>query len=241
MDLLRGQVAVVTGASSGIGRATALGLAASGAVVCLVGRDAQKLETVARDASSHGGQVRCYHIDLTQASEIQALASALQRDLKEVHVLVHSAGMISLGKVEAASVQDFDRQYEVNVRGPYLLTQALLPLLQSCRGQVVFMNSSAALNAGANVGQYAATKAALKAMADSLREEVNPQKIRVLSVFIGRTATPMQAQVHHFEAKPYRPELLMQPEDVAAIVLHALALPRSCEVTQINIRPMVKT
>jgi NADP-dependent 3-hydroxy acid dehydrogenase YdfG len=116
----------------------------------------------------------------------------------------------------------------------------LLPMLRSRHGQVVFINSSVGTRAPANVGQYAATKHALKAIADSLRDEVNADGMRVLSVFLGRTATPMQAAIYEMEGRTYRPELLLQPEDVAAVVINALTLPRTAEVTDISIRPFKK-
>jgi NADP-dependent 3-hydroxy acid dehydrogenase YdfG len=122
-----------------------------------------------------------------------------------------------------------------------MLTQRLLPLLATSCGQVVFINSSAGLMAKRPaVGQYAATKHALKAIADSLREEVNPKGIRVLTVYLGRTATPMQEALYRQEGKIYHPEVLMQPEDVASVVVHSLMLPRTAEVTDISIRPMSK-
>jgi short-subunit dehydrogenase len=121
-----------------------------------------------------------------------------------------------------------------------MLTQALLPLLKARQGQIVFINSTVGLRAGANVGQYAATKHGLKALADSLRDEVNADGVRVLSVFLGRTATPMQAAIHEMEGRVYHPEFLMQPEDVAAVVINALSLPRTAEMTDIHVRPMIK-
>jgi NADP-dependent 3-hydroxy acid dehydrogenase YdfG len=90
------------------------------------------------------------------------------------------------------------------------------------------------------VGQYGAMKHALKAIADSLRAEVNPKGIRVLSVYLGRTATPMQADIHREEGKIYRPEALLQPCDVASTIIHAITLPRTAEITDISIRPMKK-
>ena len=135
---------------------------------------------------------------------------------------------------------ELDMQYRTNVRAPYLLTQALLPLLRRRQGQVVFINSSVGLAARAQVGPYAATKHALKALADSFREEVNTSGLRVLSVYLGRTASPMQAMIHAMEGKPYYPEYLIQASDVAAVVLNALCLPRTAEVTDISIRPMHK-
>jgi NADP-dependent 3-hydroxy acid dehydrogenase YdfG len=234
------QIAVVTGASSGVGRAIALALAAEGATLCLVGRHEKTLAAVAEKAQAAAPRVLCYQADLTLDRDIQELAAQLQSHFGHLDVLIHSAGVIALGSLEAGPVEDLDWQYGINVRAPYTLTQALLPLLRTRRGQIVFLNSSVGLNARANVGQYAATKHALKAIADSLRAEVNPAGVRVLSVFLGRTATPMQATVHQMEGRAYHPEHLIQPEDVALVVVNALSLPRTAEVTDIHIRPMVK-
>jgi NADP-dependent 3-hydroxy acid dehydrogenase YdfG len=172
--------------------------------------------------------------------DLQALVASLQRDVDHLDILAHSAGGITLGPVETAPVADLDGQYRTNVRAPYVLTQMLLPMLRSCQGQIVFINSSVGLNARAGVGQYAATKHALRAVADSLREEVNAAGVRVLSVFLGRTASPMQVAIHAAEGKAYHPERLLQPQDVAAVVLNALNLPRTAEVTDISIRPLMK-
>ena len=97
------------------------------------------------------------------------------------------------------------------------------------------------VHARANVGQYAATKHALKAVADSLRDEVNSDGVRVLSIFAGRTATPMQETIYRLENKAYDAQLLLQPEDIASVVIHALTLPRTAEATDIHIRPLVKS
>ena len=103
------------------------------------------------------------------------------------------------------------------------------------------MNSSAAGSAPASHAAYAASKAGLRAFADSLRAEVNRDGIRVLSVFPGRTATAMQAAIFDAEGKAYRPELLLQPDDVAAAVIAALDLPRTAELTDLHVRPAIKS
>jgi NADP-dependent 3-hydroxy acid dehydrogenase YdfG len=238
VEALADQVAVVTGATSGIGKAIACGLVGQGAAVGLVGRDQDALEQTARSVRKPAMRVLQYQVDLTLDNEILTLTKRVQQDLGFVDILVHSAGVISLGSMEAASMEDLDWQYKINVRAAYFLTKNLMPMIRSGQGQIVFINSSVSLNARANVGQYAATKHALKAVADSLREEVNPRGLRVMSVFLGRTATPMQAGVHKMERKEYHPERLLQPEDVASVVVHALSLPRSAEVTDIHIRPL---
>jgi short-subunit dehydrogenase len=229
----------VTGASSGIGRAIAIALAAAGATVYAVARRRHELEATASETNG-AGRFELYEADLVVDGQIKELAEALRAREGGVDVLIHSAGTISLGELETASVHELDRQYATNIRAPYLLTQALLPALRESEGQVVFINSSVGLAARANLAQYAATKHALKALADSLRDEVNPQGIRVTSVYLGRTATPLQAEVHAFEGKPYPPERLLQPEDVASVVLNALVLPRGAELTDVVVRPMLK-
>ncbi len=240
MTNLSSQTAVVTGASSGIGKAIALGLAAQGSKVCLVGRNLETLDLVAKNAKVGSQHFKCYKSDLTLDEDVQKLKKELQRDFGQIEILVHSAGIILTGTIESAPIEDFDKQYKTNVRAPYFLTQNLLPLFRLCHGQIVFINSSAGLRAGGNIGQYAATKFALKAVADSLRDEVNKEGVRVLSVYPGRTATPMQASVYKTEGRPYEPERLMQPEDVASTVINALTLPQSAEITEIFIRPLIK-
>lgn len=235
--MFKGQVALVAGASRGIGRAIALDLAAEAATVCLVARDRRALEEAAAAAGPAGAAV--YPTDLTSDEEVRALADRLQHDLGRLDILVHSAGIIAHGPFSRAPVADFDDQYRANLRAPYLLTQTVLPMLIASQGQVVFINSSVGLTTRPDVTQYSATQHALKALADSLRQEVNERGVRVLSVHPGRTATPRQAEIHAFEGKIYRPERLMRPEDVAALVLSALRLPRTAEVTDISMRPFL--
>ena len=234
---LRGQTCVVTGASSGIGRAIALALASAGGTVLAVARRQRELEAVATGV----GQLEAHVADLVVDEQVDDLAATVLGRHGGVDILVHSAGTFSPGRLETASVDDLDGQYAANVRAPYVLTQALLPALRANRGQIVFINSTAGLTASANVAQYAATKHALRAIADSLRDEVNREGIRVVSVYPGRTATPLQARLHALEGKDYLPDRLAQPEDVASVVLSALTLPRSAEVTDVMVRPMLKS
>lgn len=240
MTAFRGQTAVITGASSGMGKAIALGLAAQGAVLCLVGRRRDALEDVAQQARSLTSCVRLYLADLTLDHDLDALTAQLRHDVARLDLLVHSAGAYALGRVESAPVADLDLLYRTNVRAPYVLTQALLPMLKASRGQIVFVNSLVVLTAAPNASQYAATKHALKALADSLRAEVNAEEIRVLTVIPGRTASPMQVEVHRLEGRAWDPDRLLQPEDVASAVLNALSLPRNAEVTELHIRPLRK-
>lgn len=236
---LKGQGAVITGAGSGIGRALALALAGQGVNVQLVGRRAETVAETAALARAAGVEAQPHAADLSNDADLAQLCRTLAA-LSRLDVLIHSAGVFAMGKIESAPVAELDEHYRVNVRAPYVLTQAMLPQLKTSGGQVVFVNSTAGLNARAQVGAYAASKHALKALADSLREEVNAEGVRVLSVYPGRTASPMQARVHAREGRPYSPERLMQPEDVAAVIVNALVLPRTAEVTDLHLRPFRK-
>jgi len=235
------RVAVVSGANSDVGRAICLRLAAAGAQVCLLGRDSSTLELLAQSMRSVTDKVLVYPIDLTIDDSVTELAAPLSRDVGRLDVLVHSAGVFEMGPLGAADVADLDSQYRTNVRGPYLLTQILLPLLRASRGQIVFVNSTVGLQARAGLGQYASTQHALRAIADALRAEVNSDGVRVLTVYLGRTATARQARIFSLEGRPYAPELLVQPDDVGEMVLAALRLPRTAEVTEIRMRPLVKS
>ena len=234
--------ALVTGATSGIGRAIAAALAAGGMPVWAVGRRPEALDALAADHPS----VRGERADLGDDDDVDRLVSTLAVEAAGLDVLVHAAGVATLGCVASAPVDALDAMYRLNLRVPYVLTQRLLPLLRRARGQVVFVNSSAGLHASAGTSQYAATKHALKALADSLRCEVNDDGVRVLSVYPGRTASPMQERLHSQrsqppETRPYRAADLLQPDDVAALVVQALSVPRTAEVTDLHVRPFIKS
>lgn len=233
--------AVITGASSGIGEAIATALASTGASVCLVGRHRGRLEAVAKIASSTARTVLIHEADLTVDDAIDGFTQRLKREFSVLDILVNCAGAFSTGPLEKTPIQQLDILYGTNLRVPVALTQAMLPLLRPQRGQIVFINSSQGLQAKGNTGFYAAIQHALKAMADSLRQEVNADGIRVLSIFPGRTATPRMKALYEIEGWPYQPELLLQAEDIAQVVLNALLLPRTAEVTNVEVRPLIKS
>lgn len=233
-------VAVVTGSGSGIGRAVALALAERGMSLCLTGRDEDKLRECARMIGSRPAAVFEHPADLSSDEGIWGLVRRVAATSGRLDVLVHAAGTLCLGSVEAVGWNDLDEQYRVNLRAPFLLTKAFLPLLKESKGQVVFINSTAGLAAGADNGLYAATKQALRSLAGSIRDQINQHGVRVLSVFPGRTATPMQEAVHRFEGRVYRAGDLLQPSDVADMIVATLSLPRTAEVTDVMMRPMKK-
>jgi NADP-dependent 3-hydroxy acid dehydrogenase YdfG len=234
---LKDKVAVITGAGSGIGRAIAVALAKKKVRLCLLGRDPKKLQEVAAVTRHYSPVAQCYAFDLTNDESVHAFGEQVRSDLKRVDIVVHSAGVIHLGAPSKSAIDGFDQQFRTNVRAPLMLTQVLLPMIKPQSGQIVFINSSAAANPGIQNGLYAATKSALKTMADSLRQELNSKGFRVLSIYPGRTAGAMQEMVFRFEKVKYSPEHLIQPDDVASVVIYALSLPWTIELTDIYARP----
>lgn len=237
MSDYRPRHAIITGGGSGIGRAFALGLAQAGARVHLVGRTAHKLERVVGEVEDRGGDAKGHVLDVADEAATADLAAGFE----ELDVLIHSAADFHRGRLADAATEDFERQFAVNTRAPFVLTRQLLPALRRSRGQVVFVNSSVGKAAAPLVGLYSASKFALRALADSLRAEENEHGVRVLSVYPGRTATPMQEHIFQLEGRAYHPDRLLQPEDVARSVLAALALPETAEVTDVSIRPFHKS
>jgi NADP-dependent 3-hydroxy acid dehydrogenase YdfG len=229
---------LVTGASSGIGRAIAIGLSLAGMKLGLVGRRGAALRDVAREC---GGDADPLSFDLTDKTSVAKLAECVSAKFERLDLLVHCAGIMQMGTTNDAVVEDFDDQLAINVRAPYLLSKLLLPSLRSARGQIVFINSSIVRASNiAGRGQYAATRHALKAVADGLRDDLNADGVRVTSIYPGSTDTPGQRKLYEATSKEYCPERLMRAEDVAQAVQFAINMNRTAEVTDIYLRPMQK-
>lgn len=237
---LRDQIALVTGASGAIGGAIARSLALEGARLVLVGRDASALSNLAESLRGSSPEIDVQAVDLGDDAKVRRLVTRTLGSFGGVDLLIHSAGVFTAGTLEATTMDELDRQWRINTRAPYLLTQLMLPSLRTRRGQVVFINSTSGIAARGSVSAYAASKFGLRAVADALRDEVNGDGVRVLSVYPGRTASRMQQEVRKIEGKDYDPTRLMQPGDVAEAVVAALALPRTAEITEIHLRPMRK-
>ena len=232
---------MVTGAGSGIGRAIALALTGCQVPCCLVGRTLNKLQEVSQLAIEAGVEAIPMAMDFCDPAAGGILGERLRSFGRPIELLVHSAAIMDLARFEEATVEQFSKLLTVNLLAPFSVTKHLLPEICASRGQIVFVNSSVVQNPAAGTALYSASKHALKGLADALRQEVNPKGVRVLSVYPGRTATPLQASLYAVEGREYSPKKLLQPEDVADVILHTVALPRSAEVTELMIRPAAKS
>jgi NAD(P)-dependent dehydrogenase (short-subunit alcohol dehydrogenase family) len=171
------------------GAALAVALAEAGADVYLIRRRLDKLELVAAKAREYGVNAAVQSTDIsTSAGQLEAVQQ-VRAHTGHLDILVLNAATFAAAPIEDADLSDFDKLYQLNVRAPYALTQAFSPMLKVRRGQVVFINSSSGIAAKPMTGQYDSSKHALKAIADSFRAEVNAHGVRVLSIYLGRTAS----------------------------------------------------
>ena len=194
MTGLAGRTAIVTGASSGIGAATAARLAADGARVVLVGRNPARL-TAATGAA--GGDTLAVSADLCEDGAAEEVVDRARQEFGPVNVLVHSAGVYKRGPIESAPIADLDLQWRVNVRAPYALTQAALPDLIP-DGTIIFVTSRAKIGLPDRAA-YSASKAAADAMMRSLAIELAPRGVRVNAVAPGFIATAMNEDLRRDE------------------------------------------
>lgn len=222
-------LALVTGASRGIGAAVARVLAPTHELL-LGGRDVEALQRVVEELPG----ARPWPVELTDPEALSAATAGVPR----LDVLVHSAGIGEIGTVADTPVEVWRRQFEINVVAVAELTRLLLPALRATAGHVVMINSGAGMNARPGWASYAASKHALRALADSLRSEEAEHGVQVTSVFPGRTATDMQRGVRATEGGEFREADYLQPSSIAALVAVAVAAPPDGQVTDVILRPM---
>jgi NADP-dependent 3-hydroxy acid dehydrogenase YdfG len=232
----RERLVLVTGASSGIGAAIARRLAAAGVNLIVLGRSRARLRAALRGIEG-GGSIEPLTVDLAKPRDVARCVRKLRGGLSGLDGIVHVAGVFQMGPLAKASTASLSALVQVNVSAALALTTGLLPKLVKRAGSVIFINSTVVQRPNAGAPLYAATKHALRALADSLRDEVNRSGVRVSSVFPGRTATPMQAAILRAEGRKYRAAELIQPDDIALVVQQLLDLPATIEITEVFTRP----
>ena len=233
MDL-RNAVAIVTGASRGIGLAVAQALAGEGARLVVGARTPERLEDAARGLRSKGVEVETVAGDVGEEAVAAKLVETATRRFGRLDVVVNNAGIGHHGLLEAMDPAEFDRVYRTNVRGPFLLMRAAIPVLRRQKsGTLVSLASLAGLNPVPQRAAYAATKWAVIGLSRSVLQEVRKDGIRVIILEPGSTLT----EFGHDPAKMAQSEKLVRPEDVASVLVAALKLPDRATVSEIEIRP----
>jgi len=218
---LSGKVVVVTGASSGIGEATARELAARGASVVLASRALERLEGLRREISASGGAALVVETDVSERSSVEAMVWRAVGEFGSLDVLVNNAGLGLSGRISEVRVGDLRHVFEVNSVGPLNCIQASLPHMGE-GGRIINVSSVVGKRAIPKVGAYCATKSALNALSDALRVEVAARKITVTSVYPGTTRTSFRENSRRTksERRGWRPKGVT-PDKVAMKIADA--------------------
>jgi 3-oxoacyl-[acyl-carrier protein] reductase len=192
MSTLSGKIALVTGASQGIGRACAMELAKAGATVALAARNIEKLEAVAAEIAAAGGTAKAYALDVSSEDSIKSCAKAVLADHGAVHVLVNNAGITKDGLALRMKLADFEDVLRTNLTGAFLLTQAVISSMMKARwGRVINITSVVGETGAAGQANYAASKAGLIGLTKSLAREFASRSITVNAVAPGFIQTAM--------------------------------------------------
>jgi len=246
-ESLSGTVALVTGASSGIGEATAVALAERGATVALVARRRDKLEALAERIGG-GGKALVIEADVSDQAQAQAAVETAVGELGRLDTLVNNAGVMLLGPIVGAPLEEWQRMVNLNVLGLLYCTHAALPhMLAAAEGDprsvadVVNVSSTAGRVARLNSGVYNATKFGVVAFSESLRQEVTARHVRVSIIEPGATATELASHnrlvVLEEMAKNFGGIELMASEDIADAIVYVVTRPRHVAVNEMLIRP----
>jgi NADP-dependent 3-hydroxy acid dehydrogenase YdfG len=243
-DSLHGKVCLVTGASSGIGEATAMRLAQGGAAVVAAARRSERLEALTERIEGDGGRALAVQTDVTDEGQARALIDRARSELGRLDVLVNNAGVMLLGPVEGADTDEWRRMVDVNVMGLLYCTHAALPVMrEQGSGHIVNLSSVAGRIARAGTAVYNATKWAVGAFSEALRQEALHSGIRVTVIEPGITTTELADHVTHPGAREMvrrmREELgaPLTSEDIAEAIHFAVAQPQHVSVNEVLIRP----
>ncbi len=235
---LQDQVALVTGASSGIGRATCRALAEEGADVVAVARRRDRLDRLVKEITAAGGRAASVTADVTAEDEVERMAAEAEAVHGRVDILVNNVGVSKYGPLADLTVSDYDWMMNTNMRSSFLCTKRLLPaMLERGHGQVCFLASVAGLRGLPHETVYCATKFAQVGFAQALDHEASPRGVKVSVVAPGGVHTEFAIGTGRTEGDPAL-ELMLEPEDVAQAVVFALTQPEKARSFLIGLRPM---
>jgi NADP-dependent 3-hydroxy acid dehydrogenase YdfG len=247
-DSLEGTVALVTGGSSGIGEATARSLASAGASVAIVARRADRLEQLAGEIRDAGGTALVVEADVSSQEQASGAVERTVSELGRLDTLINNAGVMLLGPIIGAPIEEWQRMLEVNVAGLLYCTDAALPhLLRAAEdgprevADLVNISSVAGRVARSGSGVYNLTKHGVGAFSESLRQEVAPRHVRVSLIEPGAVATELRShnrpEIQEQIEKRFASVEVMQADDIADAITYVVTRPRRVAINEVLIRP----
>ncbi|MCW2570723.1 MAG: NADP-dependent 3-hydroxy acid dehydrogenase YdfG [Frankiales bacterium] len=243
MGQLDGRIALVTGASSGIGEATAMALAAEGAAVAIAARRTDRLRDLADRLGKEGARVLSLELDVTDEAACRAAVVRTQDELGGLDILINNAGVMLLGPIVDADTEDWRRMLHTNTLGLMYMTHAVLPrMLETGRGDIVNVSSVAGRIARLGSGGYNASKWAVNAFSESLRQEVTTRGVRVSLIEPGAVATELTDHITHDQTRTLVKDTIakttpLQSEDIARAIVYVVSQPPYVAINEVLIRP----
>lgn len=234
-----GKVVAITGASSGIGEATARMLAGLGAKVVIGARRTDRLERLAGEITAAGGSVRAQMLDVTRRADVAAFVEVAQAEFGRLDVMVNNAGVMPLSPLDALKVEEWDRMVDVNIKGVLYGIAAALPVMKAQgSGQIINLSSIGGHRVSPTAAVYCATKFAVGAISDGLRQEMD--RIRVTVISPGTTTSELADTISDPTArdamKAWR-AITISPDAVARAIAYAIGQPDDVDVSEIVVRP----
>lgn len=239
MSELNNKIVAITGASSGIGEATARLLAAKGARVLLGARRTDRLATVVAEIRAAGGKAHFTSLDVTNLSEMERFIAEAQQHFGGLDVLINNAGVMPLSPLSARKVDEWDRMIDVNIRGVLYGIAAAQPLMeQQQHGHIINISSIGGLSVSPTAAVYCATKFAVRALSDGLRQETDKLRVTVISpgVVTSELADSISDDSAREAMKTFR-RVALEPDAIARAVVYAIEQPADVDVSEIVVRP----
>lgn len=233
MQSLKDKVALVTGASKGIGKAIALALVAEGAQVGLIARSEPDLAKLAAEIAANGGKASYAAADISDLSSVEAAVNNITKELGNIEILINNAGTGKFGKFLELTPDEWERQVKVNLFGVYYATRAVLPqMIERQSGDIVNISSTAGKSGSALTSAYSASKFGVFGLSESLMQEVRKQNIRVTALAPSTIVTDLAYSANLITGDPER---VMHPEDFAELVIAQLKLNRRMLVKETSV------
>lgn len=243
MSVLTGKVVVVTGASSGIGRATALALGRRGANVVCAARRKDRLAQLAKEIIAAGGHALAVECDVADRSQVEAVAATTRETFGPIDCLINNAGVMPLSFMDACKVEEWTWTVDVNINGVLYGVAAVLPeMIERRCGHIINVSSVAGRKVFLGGAVYCATKFAVHALSEGLRQELAPHNIRVTTIAPGLVTTELQNSItdervrERFKSMPEE-FVPLESEDIADAVIYAMEAPPHVNVNEVLIRP----
>src|SRR6516164_8759647 len=239
---IEGKVVVITGASSGLGEATARLLSAQGASVVLGARRVDRLRVLADELSRRGGKALAVPTDVIQCDQVKRLVDAAVRTYRRIDVMINNAGLMPQALLERLKIDEWNRMIDVNIKGVlYGIAAALPHMKQQKAGHFINVSSVAGHRVGPGFAVYAATKYAVRALSEGLRQEVKPYNIRTTVVSPGAVATELPNTVTDPQAaervRTFYEQVAVPAESFARAVAFAMSQPQEVDINEILYRP----